>query len=255
LYRLHSIPERSALQCWSLGFPEWNPKVMLAPGTLSVVTGHPGHGKTHFFAQVWFNIVRWNNVVACVATFESLAKPHYRKILRALHAGHCDLTDDQRREADDWINEHYLFLIHPEQRPTIEWFLNMAEVAVIRHGAKIVQIDPWNRLESMREKNESETDYILRCLRELHTFAQNFGVHVQVVVHPAKMGTERRGKPPLLEDISGSKHWDNIPDQGFTVYRPSLFDNGVRQTGAELYHRKARFPELGRYRFVPDNDP
>jgi twinkle protein len=262
LYRLHEIPERPARQLWSLGFPEWNGKVMLAPATLSVVTGHPGHGKTHFLAQVWFNIVRTHDLVAAVATFESQPKPDFRKILRALHAGQCDLDDEQCRAADAWINEHYVFLMHPEQRPGVEWILDMAEVAVVRHGARIVQIDPWNRLESARDRNESETD-ILRCLRELYVFAQDMNCHVQIIAHPAKMGQERRTQPPVLEDIAGSKHWDNVPDQGFVIHRHKLFDKGIRQTTAKLFHRKARFPELGypcsldieldlaRYRFLP----
>ena len=59
------------------------------------------------------------------------------------------------------------------------------------------------------------------------------------------MGHERRNGSPFLEDISGSKHWDNMPDQGFAVHRPKMFDNGERQTSAELYCRKARFEELG----------
>jgi twinkle protein len=71
--------------------------------------------------------------------------------------------------------------------------------------------------------------------------------------------------PPVLEEIAGSKLWDNVPDQGFVVHRPQLFDakTGMRQTAAKFFHRKARFPELGypctlgieldlaRYRFVP----
>ena len=246
IYRLHEIPERPARQLWSLGFLEWDGKVKLTPATVSVVTGHPGHGKTHLFAQVWFNVVRSHDFVACVATFENQPKPHFRKILRSLHGGAFHLTDEQSRAADQWIDEHYRFLIHLEQRPTVEWTLDMAEVAVIRDGARIVQIDPWNRLESARERNESETDYILRCLRVLHVFAQDMNVHVQILAHPAKMFQERRNQPPLLEDIAGSKHWDNVCDQGFVVHRPKLFDEkGMRQTAARLFHRKARFPELG----------
>jgi twinkle protein len=245
LYRLHEIPERPARQLWGLGFPEWDSKIKLAPGALSVVTGHPGHGKTHFWAQVWFNVVRTHDLVACIATFESQPKPDFRKILRALHAGQRDLSDEQIRAADAWISEHYYFLMHPDQRPGVEWILEMAEVAVVRHGARIVQIDPWNRLESARDRNESETDYILRCLRELYVFAQDMNVHVQILAHPAKMISDRRGKAPMLEDIAGSKHWDNVPDQGFVVHRPKLFDGGIRQTAAQLFHRKARFPELG----------
>ena len=99
----------------------------------------------------------------------------------------------------------------------------------------------------------------------MHVFAQDMNCHVQILAHPAKMGQERRNHPPLLEDIAGSKHWDNVPDQGFVVHRPQLFDakTGIRQTAARFFHRKARFPELGypctlgieldlaRYRFVP----
>jgi hypothetical protein len=32
---------------------------------------------------------------------------------------------------------------------------------------------------------------------------------------------------------------------GFVVYRPKMFDGKTRVTEAELYHRKARFEELG----------
>jgi twinkle protein len=267
LFRFSEIPKRPQRKLWSLGFPEWDAKVKLAEGTLSVVTGHPGHGKTHFFAQVWFSIVRTYGLVACIASFESLPRPDLQMIWRSLHGGDHErvLTNEQHREADAFIEEHYRFLVHPDHCPTLEWILDKAEVAVIRHGARIVQIDPWNRLESAREKNESETDYILRCLRSLYRFAQDMNCHVQIIAHPAKMGQDRRNQPPLLEDIAGSKHWDNVVDQGFVVHRPKLFDakTGLRQTEANLFHRKARFPELGyqsifgieldlaRYRFKP----
>lgn len=122
-----------------------------------------------------------------------------------------------------------------------------AEVAVRRNGAKILQIDPWNRLEGSRERGESETDYIGRCLRELYSFAVDLDCHVQIIAHPAKAGDGyRRSDPPELEHIHGSKHWDNMVDQGFVVHRPRLFnDAGKCEYYAELHHKKARFEELG----------
>jgi twinkle protein len=220
---------------------------MLAPRTLSVVTGHPGHGKTALWTQIWFGIVKAYDLQACVASFETRAKPHLRRQLRTLFCGalECHLQPQEIAEADAWINDHYLFLVHPDQRPSLKWFLDMAEVAVVRHGARIIQLDPWNRLEAAREPRESETDYIGRCLRELHAFAHDMNVHVQILAHPAKMEGQRRGYPPSLEDISGSKHWDNMVDQGFVVHRPEIFDGANRKTEATLYHRKARFEELG----------
>jgi twinkle protein len=242
LYQLNRLPEPPQRRTWSLGFPEWNGKIALSPGTLSVVTGHPGHGKTHFFAQVWYSVLRANNLSACVATFESQAKPDYRNYIRCLYSGRN--TADYR-DADAWINDRYYFMVHPDQRPTVEWLLDLAEVAVIRHGVSVVVVDPWNRLESQRDPKQTETEYILQCLRAMYVFAHDMNVHVQIIAHPAKMGHDRRNTAPMMEDIAGSKHWENIPDQGFVVHRPRLFQKGQRQTTAKLYHRKARFQQLG----------
>jgi twinkle protein len=247
IYRMSELPEPAPLTLWSPGFQEWESKVMLAPRTLSVVTGHPGHGKTVMWAQVWFQVVKEYGIPACVASFETRAKPHYRRHLRTFLTGllEKDLTEDEKRKADAWIDDRYLFLVHPDQRPTLDWFLDMAEVAVVRHGARIIQLDPWNRLEASRGRDESETEYIGRCLRALHSFAHDMNVHVQILAHPAKMDGARRGQAPGLEDISGSKNWENMVDQGFVVHRPEIFDGTNRKTEAHLLHRKARFEELG----------
>lgn len=247
LFRLNELPEPPALTLWYPGFPQWESKVMLAPRTLSVVTGHPGHGKTVLWQQIWFQVVKTYGVMPCMASFETRAKPHIRRQLRTLIIGKLerDMSDDERQRADRWIEERYLFLVHPNQRPTLEWFLDMAEVAVVRHGARIIQLDPWNRLEASRGRDESETEYIGRCLRSLHQFAHDMNCHVQIIAHPAKMDSARKDRAPMLEDISGSKNWDNMVDQGFVVHRPEIFDGSRRKTEAALYQRKARFEELG----------
>jgi putative SOS response-associated peptidase YedK len=54
----------------------------------------------------------------------------------------------------------------------------------------------------------------------------------------------RCGQAAALEDIAGAKHWDNLPDQGFTVYRPKMYERGAIKTEVNLYSRKARFDEL-----------
>lgn len=247
MYRFSELPEPSPMVLWNPGFPEWERKVMLSPRTLSVVTGHPGHGKTALWNQIWFNVVNKYQVPFCGASFETRPKPHVRRQLRTLHSGKLerDMSSEEMTSADRWMNERYLFLVHPDQRPTLQWFLDMAEVAVVRHGARIIQIDPWNRLEASRADKESETDYIGRCLRELHGFAHDMNCHVQILAHPSKMENQRRGQPPTLEDISGSKNWDNMVDQGFVIHRPKMFEKNEIKTEAAFYCRKARFEELG----------
>ena len=248
LYRISELPDPPPLTLWSSGFSEWDAKLMLAPRTLSVVTGHPGHGKTLLWNQIWFQVAKAYDVRVASASFETRPKPHVRRQLRSLHSGALekDLSFGETAAADAWIEDHYRFMVHPDQRPTLDWFLEMAEVAVIRDGVRVIQADPWNRFESARDaRQESETDYIGRCLRKLHAFAHDLNVHVQILAHPAKMDSTRRGTAPLLEDISGSKNWDNAVDQGFVVHRDEIFAEGERKTGATLFCRKSRFEELG----------
>jgi twinkle protein len=248
LYRLSDLPEPPVMDVWHVpNFPSWHSRIRMAPGTLSMVIGHPGHGKTALWAQIWHDVAQANDLTVAVASFETRAKPHFRRMLRSLQGGapERDLSAEQIAAADKWINEHYCWILHPEEKPTLEWFLDTAEAAVVRHGVKIVQLDPWNRLESQRGPNEWETDYIGRCLTAAHVFASDMNVHFQVLLHPSKMDGSRRGRPPDLEDAAGSKHFENRVDQGFTVHRPKMFDGPQAKTEAELYHRKARFEELG----------
>jgi len=246
LYRMDSIPEQAPLTLWKTGFELWDNRVHLAPGTMSVATGHPGMGKTLLWTQIFFQILHQYNVTACIASFETRAKPHLQRILRTLFTGLLVPGAPEVRAADQWINDHYLFLLHPDRRPEIGWLLDQGEAAVVRHGIKILQVDPWNRLEDSKGERETETEYVRRCLRELYNFAVDLNVHVQVIAHPAKMEGHRRGQPPELEDIASSKHWDNMVDQGFVVHRPKLYDEeGNRETYAEVYHKKTRFDELG----------
>jgi len=247
IYRLSELPEPAPMTLWSTGLFGLDRNVMLAPKTMSVVTGQPGHGKTVLFGQIWFSVVRRYDLVACVASFESAAKPHIRRQLRTLKSGllERDMDDAQRKAADAWIDAHYRFLVHPERMPTLQWFLERAEVAVVRHGAKVIQLDPWNRLEASRVREETETEYIGKALREIYNFANDLDCHMQIIAHPSKMEGARRGRPPLLEDISGSKAWDAMVDQGFTVHRPRMYDKNDRRTEALLFVRKARFDALG----------
>jgi twinkle protein len=247
IYRMSDLPEPPPMQIWEPGFPEWESKVKLAPRTMSVVTGHPGMGKTVLFAQIWFQIVQRYGIPCAMASFETRPRPHLRRQIRSLFVDKLerDMTDEEKHIADCWLDDRYVFMVHPDNRPTLGWFLDCAEVAVVRHGCRIVTLDPWNRLEGDRAQGETETDYIGRCLRILYSFATDMNCHVQVLAHPSKMDAVNRGKAPGLADISGSKNWDNMVDQGFVVHRPKMSEGKDRATDAILYHSKARFEELG----------
>ncbi len=218
---MSELPDRPPLVTWSPGFQEWESKVLLAPGTMSVVTGHPGHGKTQLFTQIWFNVARRYGIGVALASFETLPKPHGRRNLRTLFSGKLekDMSDEEKRRADAFINHRYWWLYHEDQRPTLQWLLDRAEVAVVRHGVKALQIDPWNRLESQRQHGQSETEYIGECLTALYVFAQQMDCHVQVVAHPAKLDGPRKGQGA---DAGGHRRLEALGQPGGPrLHRPS----------------------------------
>jgi len=246
LYRYEDLPEKPPIETWKTGFLDWNGKVAFAPGMVSVVTGLPASGKTHLMAQIWFYIVGKYGLRAMIASFECAPKPYYGRYLREIHArkSEAEMSEGQLRNADRYISDHYLFLHDPEEEPTLDWFLEMARLAVEREGVRIVQLDPWNRLESQRGEKQTEPEYVAQCLRRMAVFAKDFGVHVQIVAHPAKRASMQRQFPPELEDISGAMHWWNMVDQGIVIDREPWKD-GSRCYDATFYHRKARFEDLG----------
>lgn len=247
LLTMGEIKEPPEIETWEPGFYEWGGKIRFARGMVSIVTGQPGHGKTTLFAQIWHDILRRYELVGCFGSFETRPKPHYRRMLRQcrFRENELHLTEQQRKEADDWIVDHTRWLVHPNQQPTLGWVLDAAEIAVIRHGVALLQIDPWNRLIPDRGQFERETDFVSRSLDRCLDFAKGMNCHVQIIAHPAKGDWQSRKHHPHLEDISGSKHWDNKTDQGLVVWRPKLFEGKERCTEAEIVHLKARYQELG----------
>lgn len=251
LYRLSELPEPARLELWDAGL---SGMVRLAPTHLSVVTGHGGHGKTRFMAQVWAHIAKEEGLRVAVCTMETLAKPGYRSYLREVKygAGEAAIPEYDKAQLDRWIEDHYRFIQHPQRKPGLKWLLDVAEVAVVREGCRAVVIDPWNKLERGRPDRQSETDYIGEVLDELMLFATDLNCHVQVIAHPAKaLSFEARKHPPRLEDIAGSKAWDTKPDQGFCLWRREIFKGGQRQTDCEFITLKTRFEALGYPRTIP----
>ena len=206
--------------------------------------------------EIWFRIARAYGIVVAMASFETRAKPHQRRNIRQFMFGQLDrdLTEEQRAEADAWNDEHFRWIVHPNRRPSLKWVLDTAEVAVVRANARVLVIDPWNRLESDRPDRQRETEYISQALDEILDFARDMRCHVMIIAHPAKaMSPEQRKYRPALEDIAGSKAWDTKTDLGLCVHRPVMFKDGERQTEAQLHVLKSRFDELG-YPCVLDLD-
>ena len=135
-----------------------------------------------------------------------------------------------------YVKQHFHF-IAPEE-PTIENILKLTKSLIYREGIKGVVVDPYNMLLHKRQSGISETEYIAQFLSKVRLFARNNDIAVWIVAHPAKVTKDERAIAPGLYSISGSAHWANMADNGFSVFRPE-------EGGVEIAVKKIRFEEVG----------
>ncbi len=229
LYRIDDFPERGEVRSYSLGVQPIEPLIKIVPGTLTVVTGYANMGKSTLMNAIIAHTMA-SHFPVCVASFETMVKPILRDGLRmallqcAKHelAGH-----DQLSWADRIISERLSIIsqaVGEEMEMGLDEFLETCRIAVMRDGAKMILLDPWNEIEHKRRRDETETEYIGRAIRAIKHFAERYDVAFWIVAHPTKPqeGTRRI---PGLYDVSGSSHWANKADYGLTYHRPKPNEN------------------------------
>jgi len=237
LYRFDDFPSPPPLRSVPINLPGADNGPQLVPGTLTVWTGFAGAGKTSLMVFVIADLLR-RGINVTMGSFETQVKPILQTKLRAAILG-CsdkDTTDPQwvaparLAEADRLLNERFSILcqdfVDEDHELTLEEMLELGRIAVLRDGAQLLIIDPWNEIEHKRRPDETETDYIGRAIRAIKSFAKVYDVAVWIVAHPKKPLTfGQKPAAPGLYDISGSSHWANKADYGVVIHRPNKENN------------------------------
>lgn len=120
----------------------------------------------------------------------------------------------------------------------MEWVLNLAKAAVLRHGIRGLVIDPYNELDHQRPGNQTETEYVSQMLTKIKRFAQHHDCHVWFVAHPKQLQVWK-GEAPGLYDVSGSAHFINKCDNGIVIHRNRDASHGPLDQ-VEVLVRKVR---------------
>jgi twinkle protein len=229
LYTLDDFPERGEVRAYPVGVEPLADLIRIVPGTLTVLTGYSNMGKSSLMNAIIGHSLR-ENFPVCLASFETDAKPILRDGLRAsilrcaAHElpGHPDLE-----HADACLRERLTIIsqaVDEDLEMDLTKFLELCRVAVIRHRAKMIVLDPWNELEHKRRRDETETDYIGRAIRAIKRFAKQHDVAFWLIAHPTKPQVGA-SKVPGLYDISGSANFANKADYGITYHRPDPKEN------------------------------
>lgn len=191
---------------------------------LMVISGTPGSGKSEFAACLGANLVHHHKLPGAIMQFEDRSA-RVRETLTRYAIGNIEGMND-RTSARAWVAK-WFWTIEPQQNITqdvdydLEWLKATLREARVRHGCRWVVLDPWNELDHIWDRTQSETVYVNDALRKLKRIARALQLILIIVVHPSKEGGRQQDITEKdLYGISGSAAWANKADHGIIIHRP-----------------------------------
>jgi len=227
LYRLEDFPEPPPTTSITTGIEGLGDYFAMTLGTFGVISGWAGHGKTSLLMRMLANLME-RGVNVALGSFETLPRPILERRLRAClyRCGEIGPKANSPGPADAILAKRLSVIAHTardeETELDLDYILELAKVAVLRDGVRLLVLDPWNEIEHKRRGDETETEYTSRAIRSLKRFALNYECAVWLVAHPRKPHTDGNPKPPSLYDLAGSAHFANKADYGLIIHRDDM---------------------------------
>lgn len=217
------LPPRERLRQHVSGFPGLDDKWRIRRNDLTIVTGWPGCGKSTFLNDVAFRMAENHGWRTAFASFEQTPQTQHMWALRRLYLGKApdQMTAGEIKRADEWLEQHFVFVVRDEDKPAdLPWLFESFATAIVRHGVDMVIADPWNELEHDIPAGKSLTQYVGDGLRDWKRFLRKWDVHGIIAAHPAKVITKggETLPEPRLDQISDSQHWWNKADVGVVLH-------------------------------------
>ena len=211
----------------STGYETVDELFTLKTGQLMTITGYPNDGKSAFLNSIIVNIAKNHGWKTCFCSFEKGIAYHSAEIAQLLigksffsDRGKERMTQEEKDFAETWINEHILFQDYMQSgMPTITQVLSKMKDAIMRHGVRVLVIDPFNFLRA-EDNKQFDHQSISDMLSQVQLFCKSFDILCIFVSHPSKP-VEYNGKKRVPDGImiSGSMAWFSKSDIGVTVYR------------------------------------
>jgi len=246
VHKFSDLPDELGFTPISTGWPQLDEYLKVYNPALMVVTGFANEGKSTWTTQLVTQVAAANNWNIALASFEMKIKPYVTDHIGAvfLQKARAFWSPEDYRKASEFTERRFCFIApepDSESNHDIEWLLERAEAAVIRHGARIILVDPWNEIEHARHRDETITEYTSRAIRQIKDFSRRFDVLFIIVAHPTKGARQKDAHDVTLYDISDSAAFANKADLGVVIAR---IGDLATENLTGVFIRKVRYQPL-----------
>lgn len=229
----------------------------VVPAQLTLVTGIPNNGKSEWLDALTMNLAMEQGWRIAAYSPENGKEAHAAKLIEKKVMMPADPKSPHRMSRDTflsgagWVHQHFYFIAADSRKhaATIEWVLERARDAVLRHGIKGLIIDPFNRLRKSKDAPENVDQYVAYVLDLILGFAEMHGVHVWLVAHPKTLEADKKTRKypvPSAYDISGGANFANMADNIIVIHRSEDIADST-----EVHVKKIRFKHVGKRTQIP----
>ena len=152
---------------------------------------------------------------------------------------------------NDLLQRVFRITCQPGGIRSIEWYLDRCEMLVHRENCRFFVFDPWNQHDEMRDKHDTETQYVNKMLRQLCEFVAVHKVIMIVVTHISAKSYDDEGgiRPFRIAQAHGSSHFGKMCDRGVCVARTRTLSGSNGEDRMIVRFDKAKDEEsMGRAR-------
>ncbi|MFR5683213.1 MAG: DnaB-like helicase C-terminal domain-containing protein [Clostridia bacterium] len=165
--KLKQIYQNGLPKGYNLGLSNLDNIFRFDTSKLAVITGIPNHGKSEFVDFITCQLNKKYNLKTLYFSPEN--QPIELHISKLISKFTCkefnsrNITDKELNNIENYIFNNFYFMNYMNIY-TIDDILSEAERLITNENVKILVIDSYNKLESQKPSNMTETDYISKLL-------------------------------------------------------------------------------------------
>ena len=229
-------------------------------GTLTVLTGSPGSGKSTFLNQILANALslRFNSFLYSGELTSQMALDwFYKTVSNPIHLSYgvnnfgktIKVTDEGVRQINKWL-KNKLFLFSKNAQADETNISTVIEYLAVKKDVKLFVLDNLMTIEcSGSDKYEKQ----INVIKSLKNLAKHYNIVIILVAHSNKNSIMRR--EPHVFDISGASEIANLSDYILNATRDNDCENETtilllknRITGLIKKHLQLKFsPDRKRF--------